>query len=618
MKRRLNSALAAALLLFPTSQTSILYTIGVSSALMIGNSGTLPAAAQQSESAAAITESITVRIEGATQGSGVIFGKEENVYTILTAWHVIKDYVQNEEIQIKTPDGKSHNHISYTKEKIGDYDLGLLRIDLRGEYQVAKINKRKEISPGESLFVGGFPLPSSSVPQRLFRFVPGSLIARSNIQIPGGYQLLYSNQTLPGMSGGPVVDTEGNLIGIHGRAEVDVRLTEQRGIAVKTGTNQAMPIDLINGSDISYKKETEKMRAYEPWPKSIARTVLEFFPDLYRSLLAFFTAEERKKLEELSNNLVLASSLLSIPGQNTGFGGGLLYEANTKEDQIIELTSEVLKIQPKNVHALHMRAVAKSRIRSSNFRDYLNYMSSPEPPAHLRGERFWDLKAYNQMIQKDKEENWEDTKRKHLSDAVEDLTIAIQIRPKSALYFADLARVHLKMSNFGQAIRSIDSAIEIDRQNPDYKYQKGLILFEHPKKSSDASHYCNAMFSAASAGSIPAIWHVSRSLHSYSKDPSRNCFDGRFSLPVDQSLLNTLTAFTALKAMKAPPVDPSILVNSSAFLNHVSRRSPLPTSECANLQSSSPDFKLNHVVSGQYVNPVWFMLYIKSVCMSYR
>jgi tetratricopeptide (TPR) repeat protein len=68
------------------------------------------------------------------------------------------------------------------------------------------------------------------------------VIANATVAIPNGYQLLYSNPTLPGMSGGAVLNAKGQLVGTHGQGETDSKMSEQVGVAVKTGTNQAVPI----------------------------------------------------------------------------------------------------------------------------------------------------------------------------------------------------------------------------------------------------------------------------------------------------------------------------------------------------------------------------------------
>jgi tetratricopeptide (TPR) repeat protein len=99
------------------------------------------------------------------------------------------------------------------------------------------------------------------------RFVKGDVIANATVAIPDGYQLLYDNQTLPGVSGGAVLNAQGQLVGIHGRAEKADQISESSGKAVATGTNQGVPI--------TYYKQ------YSAWEAAIASSTKATTADDY-------------------------------------------------------------------------------------------------------------------------------------------------------------------------------------------------------------------------------------------------------------------------------------------------------------------------------------------------
>ena len=202
----------------------------------------LSAHARNTEVVAEIASGITVRIEGATQGSGTLVKREGDTYTILTAWHVVRDHVVGEQLDIYTPDGRKHQLNQGSIQKIGQVDLAIFTFRSSNLYELAQVGTVKSVPMGSAVFVAGYPLPSNAVPMRMLRFLTGNVIANASLFFPKGYQLLYDNQTLPGMSGGAVLNSEGQLVGVHGQAEIDIEMTEQEGIYVKTGTNQAVPI----------------------------------------------------------------------------------------------------------------------------------------------------------------------------------------------------------------------------------------------------------------------------------------------------------------------------------------------------------------------------------------
>ncbi len=199
---------------------------------------------EQNISISEIAQNITVKIFSPSgRGSGVIVGHDDatDEYLVLTSWHVIQDFKNGDEIDIQTIDQKMHSHKEDSIKKIENVDLALITFQSNQDYKISKIGNINDVKMGDEIFVFGYPLPNKTVNKRLGRLQPGQVTAISNIQIEDGYQLLYTNKTLPGMSGGPVLSPDGKLIAIHGRSEVDERFNYEDKL-ISTGTNMAVPI----------------------------------------------------------------------------------------------------------------------------------------------------------------------------------------------------------------------------------------------------------------------------------------------------------------------------------------------------------------------------------------
>ena len=72
-------------------------------------------------------------------------------------------------------------------------------------------------------------------------FREGKVSANSNKVLEKGYSLIYSNDTLPGMSGGAVLNQNGELVAIHGRGDREINSSGEAGS--KTGFNLGIPIN---------------------------------------------------------------------------------------------------------------------------------------------------------------------------------------------------------------------------------------------------------------------------------------------------------------------------------------------------------------------------------------
>ena len=235
-KAQASSFLAfVAAMLLPTGLPRLLVTGIFTETLLFSQE---PAHAEPAEAVAKIAQSITVRIEGATQGSGVLVKRDRNRYTVLTAWHVVEGQRPGEELDIYTPDGKRHKVEQGSIKHLGKVDMAVLSFSSSSTYDLAKVGDVKSVSRGDQVLVAGFPLGSNG---RL-KYDTGKLIANAAVGIDQGYQLLYRNDTVTGMSGGGVLKADGTLIGMHGRGEIDLnRSSSSQGLA-KTGINQGIPI----------------------------------------------------------------------------------------------------------------------------------------------------------------------------------------------------------------------------------------------------------------------------------------------------------------------------------------------------------------------------------------
>jgi tetratricopeptide (TPR) repeat protein len=196
----------------------------------------LPAAALSPIEVQRIAKQTTVRIAGCNIGSGVLLRKNGNTYTVLTVAHALK----TSGCEIVTPDNAKYP-VTQVKTFPNKIDLAVATFTSTKNYPVAKsIDNSDRIEAGETIYVSGFPL-STAIESSVFTFVKGDAIANPPTQQLGkGYSLIYSNNTLPGHSGGPVWNDKGEVIAIHGQGDIiGTKLSEtiDLDVRVKTGYN---------------------------------------------------------------------------------------------------------------------------------------------------------------------------------------------------------------------------------------------------------------------------------------------------------------------------------------------------------------------------------------------
>ncbi|PSB00762.1 S1 family peptidase [Merismopedia glauca] len=221
---------------------------------------------------AKIAKYTAVRIEPtiSSPGSGVVIGrynkKGQKEYVILTAAHVVKHL--DDEYQVISPwpiAGNEREKIKIDNKDIQilpGLDLALIKFCSDRDYQAATIGDSDTVTEGSGVYVAGFPDPGAAIKRRVFQFTGALVSSRLDgdaVQgeaergpLAGGYAIIYTNVTRAGMSGGPVFDVAGRLVGIHGMGDrefAEFAATNQSGSQVssttlgdKTGFNLAIPV----------------------------------------------------------------------------------------------------------------------------------------------------------------------------------------------------------------------------------------------------------------------------------------------------------------------------------------------------------------------------------------
>lgn len=190
---------------------------------------------------AAIAKDVTVVINGQNPGSGVIISRQGNTYYVLTAKHVVP---APDEYEIVTSDGTKHSLDYRTVKNVPGLDLAIVQFTSNKNYLVAPVGDSDKATEGGSVYISGWPHPGRAITQRIFQLTSGKISGRPLGSLEDGYGLVYTNVTRSGMSGGPVLDANGTVIGIHGRAEgeqIDTNTGDT--VDIKSGFNLGIPIN---------------------------------------------------------------------------------------------------------------------------------------------------------------------------------------------------------------------------------------------------------------------------------------------------------------------------------------------------------------------------------------
>lgn len=170
----------------------------------------------------------TVRIlTDSASGSGVLIQRQGPIYTVLTSWHVLafsdshSDPYGNR-ATLLTPDGRRYGLVRSPRQ-LGNTDLAIVQFHSTLPYRLAPL-KPDPPRLGEPVYAAGFPMYHDRSLVTTFdqgihnlRLSQGIISLLPTKSLPQGYRLGYSNDVVVGMSGGPIFNSQGLVVGINGR-----------------------------------------------------------------------------------------------------------------------------------------------------------------------------------------------------------------------------------------------------------------------------------------------------------------------------------------------------------------------------------------------------------------
>jgi S1-C subfamily serine protease len=180
----------------------------------------------------AIAKQIMVRIDGANTGTGVIVDRQGNTYTVLTNWHAVKE---TGTYTIQTVDDRIYQVNANQVKRLPNADLAELKFTSDRTYRVAQLGNSDRIPEGTTVYAAGWIAPDRTCLERCDRYPSGQLIGRLP-KAKDGYSWIYTNPIEPGMSGGPVLDEEGRLVGINRLAIPDINTQQTDFFAIPIDT----------------------------------------------------------------------------------------------------------------------------------------------------------------------------------------------------------------------------------------------------------------------------------------------------------------------------------------------------------------------------------------------
>jgi serine protease Do len=437
------------LFLNPSSITSIISGTLITSVLVI-TQGSRVMAKSPTEIAAIALET-TVKVEntlGIPGGSGVIIAKQNNTYTVLTANHVVLNPNVGYVIKIKNQQ-HSAKEVIRLKEKTG-LDLAVVKFDSTEVYPTTTFGDSEYATAGANIYVSGFPLSVDIKAEREHEFTTG-MVTSFREAANDGYAMRYQALTRRGMSGGPVFDASGHLIGIHGQGDVIGSVKNETSSIpepLKTGFNAAIPIQSFLDSLALAKLDESNLIIENGKPDEQEGEVSIEATKKYAEGIELLQSGDTSR----ANDYLIEAAAENPNNALAVYYQGLINYTRRDISSAIANYDRSLKVNPNFALAYFSRGLANYRLgnKSQALKDYNNALriNPTDPWSYLnRG-----------IVREDMDD---------MTGALSDYNLAIKIDPSYGKSYHNRGAIRYYQKDFTGAIADFEKASELFFQQGD-------------------------------------------------------------------------------------------------------------------------------------------------------